>query len=182
MNERTIPVMVDACKDLDEFKMTRVTYFYVESIEPSDRILYDIGQLEFPVISLEFTGIVYKPLGLGEYFDLPELIEDYFQGVEKSEFLYVDSDNLWIPNRLFPSTPHRGEVFRINSRLFTKIYRLCKDDAFLDDRTVRFSAPAGDVLFSEDETKAFKQWSEGIIKNAVNTFPKNEDLMVRWEE
>ncbi len=181
MDGRTIPVMVDDCKDLDGFQMTRVTYFYVESLEPSDSILYDAGQLEFPVISLEFTGIVYKPLGLGEYFDSPELIEEYFQGVEKSEILYVDSDNLWVPNRLFPSKPRRGEVFRMNSRLFTRIYTLCRDDAFLDDRAVKLSTSAGDILFSEDETKAFKRWTEGIVKGAVENYPKNKELMVRWE-
>ncbi len=182
MDGRTVPVMVDDSKDLSEFQMTRVTYFYVESLEPSDRILFDAGRLEFPVISLEFTGIVYKPLDLSEFFDTPELIEDYFQGVEKSESLYVDSDNLWIPNRLFPSKPHRGEVYRMRSRLFIRIYSLCRDDAFLDHRAVNLSASAGDILFSEDETRAFKRWTDGIVKGAVDAYPKNEKLMARWEE
>lgn len=182
MDNRTIPVMVDDSKDQADFPMTRVSYFYVESLEPSDRILYTAGQLEFPVLSLEFTGIVYKPLGLGEFFETPELIEEYFQGVEKSESLYVDSDNLWIPNRLFPSKPNRGDVFRVNSRLFTRIYSLCRDDAFLDDRAVKLSSAAGEILFSEDETQSFKRWTEGIVKGAVASYPKNESLMVRWEE
>jgi len=47
---------------------------------------------------------------------------------------------------------------------------------------MNLSAPAGDILFSEDETKAFKRWTDGIVKGAVAAYPKNQEFMVSWEE
>jgi hypothetical protein len=61
MEAKSIPVMVDDRKDIGEFMMTRVAYFYVEAVEPSPDILIDHRNLGIPLMSLEFSGVLHKP-------------------------------------------------------------------------------------------------------------------------
>jgi hypothetical protein len=181
MKEKTVPVMIDDLKEIGNFRMTRATYFYVESLEPSPDILLEFGELEFPVFSLEFSGVIYRPLGDTEIFESSDLIENIFLEVEKHESFYVDSDNLWIPNRMFDRRPARGDVYRLNYSLFSKLYTLCKDDASLDDRARKLVAPSGDIAFSEKETEAFKDWTNSIIEEAKRVYPKDRNLKLVWE-
>lgn len=182
MAVQTVPIMVDDRKDIGEFKMTRVSYYYIEAIEPSPDIPIDQGGLGIPVLPLEFSGAIHKPANTKEYFETPNQIEDLFHKVERYESLYVDADNIWIPNHFFNKTPERGEVYRVPFNLFIKLYSLCRDDAFLGTGISRISDNHDLVLFSEVETIAFANWTRETVKSAIETFPKNENLMLDWKE
>lgn len=182
MEEKSIPVMVDDRKDIGEFLMTRVAYFYVEAMEPSPEISIDDRNLCIPLIPLEFSGVLHKPSGLKEYFETPELIEELFQSVESYNSLYVDSDNIWIPNQLFDKTPERGDIYRVPLGFFIKLYSLCRDDARLSNGLFRFKDKESLIRFSETETIAFAKWVHGIVENAKAAYPKNESLKLEWRE
>ncbi len=182
MKAKTIPVMVDDRKDLGDFKMTRVAYFYVESTEPSPDIPIDDRSLGIPMLALEFSGVLHRPSNAKEYFETPDQVEELFRNVEKHELLYVDSDNIWIPNALFDKTPERGDVYRVPFDLFSKLYPLCRDDASLDAGISRFGEEHGLATFSEVETAAFAKWSEGIVENVKAAYPKKESLKLKWRE
>ena len=182
MEAKSIPVMVDDRKDIGEFMMTRVAYFYIEAVEPSPDIIIDHRNLGIPVMSLEFSGVLHKPSETEEYFETPEQIEELFRSVESCKSLYVDSDNIWIPNQLFNKTAERGDIFRVPFGFFTKLYSLCRDDASLSEGLSRFNNHHNLIKFSEIETIAFAKWADGIVENAKIAYPKNDRLKLAWRE
>ena len=182
MEEKSVPVMVDDRKDIDEFMMTRVAYYYVEAIEPSPDIPIDHSDLGIPVLPLEFSGAIHKPTDTEEYFETPDQIEELFRAVERYESLYVDSDNIWIPNKLFNKTPERGDIYRVPFGLFIKMYALCRNDAVLDVDVSPFVDKHGLIMFSKIETIAFAQWANGIVDNVIAAYPKNEHLKLKWRK
>ncbi|UCF79560.1 MAG: hypothetical protein JSW03_04770 [Candidatus Eiseniibacteriota bacterium] len=182
MKAKTIPVMVDDRKDVGDFKMTRVTYFYVESTEPSPDIPIDDRTLGIPMLPLEFSGVLHRPSNKKELFETPDQIEGLFRTVEAHESLYVDSDNIWIPNELFDKTPERGDIYRVPFDLFAMLYPLCRNDASLDAGLSGISEAGIVVSFSEIETTAFARWSEGVVENLRAAYPKSENLKLEWRE
>lgn len=181
MEAQSIPVMVDDRKDIGRFKMTRVAYFYIESIEPSPDIPIDHQNLGIPVLLLQFSGLLYKPIGKKEYFEKSEQIEELFLTVERYESLYVDSDNVWIPNNLFDKRPERGDIYRVPFGLFIKLYLLCRDDATLDIGISRLKYKHKLIKFSKSETIAFAKWAAGIVEMVKVGYPKDMDLQLEWE-
>lgn len=182
MEEKSIPVMVDDRKDIGEFMMTRVAYFYIEAIEAPPDIPIDYSDLAIPFFPLEFSGVLHKPNDKKEYFETPELIEELYQAVERYESLYIDTDNIWIPNKLFNKLPERGEIYRIPFDLYIKLYSLCRDDASLDAGISRFSDMDSLIIFSDVETIAFAKWTKGIVENVKTTYPKSKLLKLNWRE
>lgn len=182
MEMKSIPVMVDDRKDIEEFMMTRVAYFYVEAIEPSPDIPIDHRSLGIPVLPLEFSGVLHKPTDMEGHFETPDQIEDLFRAVERYESLYVDSDNIWIPNKLFNKTPERGDIYRVPFGVFTKLYLLCRDDASLDAGISRFKDEHNLIKFSKIETIAFAKWTNGIVERVKTAYPKNDRLKLKWRE
>jgi hypothetical protein len=178
MKKKTVPVMVDNRKDIDEFMMTRVAYYYIEMIEPPPENPVDYSNLGIPVLLLEFSGAIYKPTD-AEYFEKPEQIDELFKTVESHESLYIDSDNIWVPNKLFDKKPERGDIFRIGFDLFIKMYSLSRNDAIVDTEDSRFSDKQGSIKFSEIETEAFGKWADGIKKRFIESYPKNEKLKLK---
>lgn len=182
MEEQSVPVMVDDRKDIGEFLMTRVAYFYVEAVEPSPDIPIDHRNLGISVLPLEFSGVLHKPIDAKEYFETPAQIEELFRTVERHTTLYVDSDNIWVPNKLFDKKPERGDVYRVPVDVFIKLYALCRDDATLDAGISRFSGKHNLIQFSEIETIVFAKWINGILEDAKAAYPKNDLLKLTWRE
>ena len=182
MEAKSVPVIVDDSKNIDEFMMTRVGYYYVEAIEPSSDIPINYDDIGIPVLPLEFSGAIHRPTEKEEYFETPDQIEGLFRAVELYDSFYVDSDNIWIPNKLFNKTPERGDIFRISSALFIKMYLLCRNDAVLDADVSRLVDKYGLIMFSEIETIAFAQWASGILENIITSYPKNPDLKLKWRK
>ncbi len=182
MEAKSIPVMVDDRKDVGEFMMTRVAYFYVEAIEPSPDIPIDYRNLGIPVLPLEFSGVLYKPADMEEHFETPDQVEELFRTVERHELFYVDSDNIWIPNKLFNKTPERGDIYRVPFGFFIKLYSLCRNDATLDAGISRFNDKHNLIIFSEIETIAFAKWTNGIVENVKAAYPKNKRLKLKWRK
>jgi hypothetical protein len=115
-----------------------------------------------------------------EHFEMPDQIEELFQTVERHTTLYVDSDNIWIPNKLFNKKPERGDIFRVPFGVFVKLYSLCRDDATLDAGIARFKGKHNLILFSEIETISFSKWINGIVEDVKAAYPKNDRLKLAW--
>ena len=180
MDYKTVPVMIDDRKNISNFKMTRVTYFYIEAIEPSPDIPLKKTSIGSSILTLEFSGVIYKPLGRSSRFKTAKQIEKLFQGVERHETLYVDSDNIWIPNLLFNKPPKRADIFRVPFELFARLYTLCKDDATLAAGINQIEDSSGLITLSEEESSAFAEWTTGIVTDAKAAYPKNKNLALTW--
>jgi hypothetical protein len=179
MEMKSVPVMVDDRKDIDAFMMTRVAYYYVEAMEPSPDIPLNYSEMGIPVLPLEFSGAIHQPSDTQRYFETPDQIEALFRAVEGYGSFYVDSDNIWVPTKLFNKPPARGHIYRIPFGLFIKMYTLCRNDAVLDADVSRFGYENDPILFSEIETIAFSQWASGILENVIAAYPKNEHLKLK---
>ena len=180
MEYQTVPVMIDDRKNISNFQMTRVTYFYIEAVEPSPDIPLRKTSLGRSILPLEFSGVIYKPLGRSSRFKTAKQIEKLFQGVEQHETLYVDSDNIWIPNLLFNKPPKRADVFRVPFELFARLYTICRDDATLAAGLQQIKDSSGLITLSDEESSAFAEWTTGIIADAKAAYPKNKNLALTW--
>jgi len=178
MKEKTVPVIVDDRKDMEEFMMTRVAYYYIEMLDQPDGGPIDYGDLGVPVLLLEFSGAIYKPIDTEE-FETPEQIDKLFETVESHKSLYIDSDNIWVPNKLFDKKPERGDIFRVGFDLFVRMYSLSRSDTIFDSKDSRFGKMKGLIKFSKIETKAFAEWADRIKTNFIESYPKNEKLKLK---
>jgi len=162
--------------------MTRASYFYIEATEPLSPVPVDQNELGIRVLPLEFSGVITGPLGGAETFDDPDQIDEVFERVEEGGALYVDFDDIWIPNTLFEKTPRRGDVFRVPADLFAQLYPLCRDDAAVSPDLDALDADAGCMTFSERETGAFARWSGGIVGHAKAYHKERAGLRLRRKE
>lgn len=182
MDSKTVPIMIDDRKCISDFQMTRASYFYIEAVEPFEDI--PLGETEFArsILTLEFSGVICRPLDESGLFDTAEKIETLFQAVERHGPLYVDSDNIWIPNEMFNRPPRRSDVFRVPFALFARLYILCRDDASLSSGIQQVSGGSPMIEFSEKESAGFREWTSGIVDESIAVYPKNRKLALTWSE
>jgi hypothetical protein len=168
-NSATIPVAVDAVKDVESFRMTRCTYFTVESSAPSPGWELHNADIDVSFFMLGLSGIITSPATDNPLFDTPEEIDYLFDAIERNDELYVEINDVWIPNELFKNIypkPQRGHVFRIGSDLFRLAY-LLRDEVMSDDDFLQKMTQANIPVtldFSEGETSALANWNQRQIE------------------
>ena len=96
----TIPVIIDDVKDQPGFQMSRCTYFSLASNVPSTDITLDT-RINSPSLMVGFVSVICRPSNRSLLFDSPRKISGLFERVEKNQGLYVDINDLWLPNFLF---------------------------------------------------------------------------------
>jgi len=180
----SIPVVVDAVKTYEYFPMVRCNYLSVECDSPKVGWIINIGGEELPFMMLGLVGIITKPF-IAERFDRIDFIEDLFRRIEDEAELLIDVDDIWLPMFLLNNiniTPEIGHVYRISSDLFVLAVSFREgridSDAFLNE-CQRLDRP---LFLSEDEMRAFQEWREQQVQNAIKQYPKNRDLELRWQE
>lgn len=176
----TIPVIVDDVKTYPDFEMTRCTYFTIESDTPSPDWILGLGNLDIPFYLLGLSGIIWKPVK-GDFFDNPDLIEKLFNAIEEGPGLYIDVNDIWLPNYLFYSSKSkRGDVYRIGEELFNKAY-LYREDRISKEEFLMFCEKLEEELyFSEKEAYSFRRWGKDQIAMAKQIYPKNRELELKW--
>ena len=182
MKARTVPIMIDDRKRIPEVQVTRAAYFYVESVEPSENIRLGETDLARSVLPLEFSGVICQPLGGEGLFDSARKIEELFLSVEEHGTLYVDSDNIWIPNEMFDKPPKRADVYRVPFPLFARLYTLCRDDATLSSGIQDIPGASGLITYSGMESFGFQDWTRGVVEDAKTVYPKNSKLALTWRD
>lgn len=149
--------------------MTRCTYFTVDSSEPSPGWELHNADIDVSFFMLGMSGIITSPATNNPLFDTPDEIDYLFDAIERNDELYVEVNDIWLPNELFKKMypkPQRGHVFRIGSDLFRLAYLLrdevMSDDDFLQKMT-RSRIPVT-LDFSEGETSALAAWNQRQIE------------------
>lgn len=185
--DQTIPIIIDDIKKHPTFQMTRCTYFSIEADEPSPGVILTLRDRQIPFYLLGLSGIISEPLTNMNirlpFFNSPTLIDELFDLVEENPSLYIDVNDIWLPNFLFNIDLHqRGYVYRIGNKLFNHVYqfRLNKiSEEYLFEVCEELKTS---ITFSEIETKAFTEWNKKVISFAKENFPKNPDLQLKWKE
>ncbi len=181
-----VPVIVDSVKKISGFKMTRVSYFSIESVEPSLgwHLILTEKNLVLPFLMLNLSGIIVSPLHGGPVFGSVDEIEDLFSLVEDGSdgTLFIDINDLWLPNQVFPKEALRGEVYRLPQELFLAAMKFRK--GIMEKR--KFSSFArehrGQIATSPDETGVFREWTKREIELAKEKYQENKKYQLKRRE
>ncbi len=156
----SIPVVVDDVKSTRDFPMTRCTYFSVECEHPSPDWVLAMPELGLPFLMLGLSGIVTQPSEDHPLFDTPERFEDFYSNVEQHKDLFVDSNDIWLPNSLFRAgSAKRGDVFRIGLGLFERACGYRYDAVDFDQFTRIVRELDEPPRPSPEETRALHDWT-----------------------
>ena len=163
----TVPIAIDSVKHIETYNMTRCTYFSIENSAPAPGWTLSLQDINIAFIMMDLSGVITSPPGASR-FDNPDHLDRLFEVVEQKEELYVDTNDIWIPNALFNRSGgkiQRGDVYRIGFDLFRVAFML-KEEARSDEEFLRrmrhLNTP--EVLeFSIDETAALRDWNERQI-------------------
>jgi hypothetical protein len=176
-----LPVIIDDIKNYDNFQMTRCTYFTVESDSPSPNRFLIFNNQQLPFYVLGFSGIIFKPFGDSDIFESVELINEVFNLVESDSSLYIDTNDIWLPNFLF-NEHKRGQIYRIEKDLFVKAL-LFRESKIAEEEFLLYCKEFFNKLsYSPEETEAYNAWMGHQISEAKEIYPKNENMALEWKE
>jgi hypothetical protein len=184
MRHDDVPLVVDSVAAYESFPIVRCNYLSIECDSPEAGWTIRIGRERLPFLMLGLVGIVTRPF-VSERFTSIDLIEDLFKRTEAQAGLVIHVDDIWLPMGLFDRInpePASGRVYRIKTNLF--VLALAFREGRLDPNTfrhrcARFKQP---LVFSENETRPFREWRGQQIQNAKDQYPKNRELELRWRE
>jgi hypothetical protein len=179
---QTIPVSLDAVRDLDGVDMARVTYFVIGSEVPEPTWqLRPARASEYSIEVLGLTGVICGPGLRSPMFRNADEITALFEEVEANAGLSIEIEDLWIPMAWLSrgNEPERGDVFRLRLPLFQAAYRFRTED-ISQQEFLQTTDWTGSVSYSAEETGAFRAWAQGRIDDAVAAFPKDPALELAY--
>ena len=181
--ESSVPVFIDDRKAAAVLALTRCTYFSIESDGPSDAWRLELKKQRIPFLLLGLSGVITAPSRRRPFFDSPASIDGLFETIESTPGLFVDINDIWLPNALFGNRPAaRGDVYRIDAHLFLKAQNF---------RVGRLTPPSFGAIgegrteslrFSEVETRVFKEWSSSHIKAARAKYNLDKSRALTYRE
>lgn len=169
----TIPVIIDDVKDQPGFQMSRCSYFSIASNVPSPDITLD-PRTNLPSIMVGFISVICRPSNRSPLFDKPEKLSGLLERVEKNQGLYVDINDLWLPNFIFDEENRkRSCVYRIDIELFRLAFNY-QNEAISDNDFIKYCRDMKLTAdFSPKETKAFFKWGREQIEHARKYYKEN---------
>lgn len=187
----TIPVMLDDVKLLEEFNMSRCTFFYIESVGNLDNWVGYLRSQDVPFLLLGITAVLHRPDIHNELFRKPGEIEQLFVKVEDVDGLVVESEHIWLPNFLFKpyiveysqdnkTTPlERGAIWRVGFGLFQLALAFQRELIGNAAYTIRcqelYEGDRSPIEYSEEESIAFQAWCREQIEAARQNYLRQRD-------
>ena len=157
--------------------MARLTYFVIASDVPEPSWLLELSERHgASVIALGMIGVICGPGPRTTLFRAPDQLGGLFEEITQAAHLAIDVEDLSVPVTWFgPEPPSRGDVFRIERSLFQAAYRFRTGDLELSE-LAELTVPPGSVVYSPEETAAYRDWAQGRIDEAIAIYPKDESL------
>lgn len=110
------------------------------------------------------------------------LITATFNKIEADEALYVDTNELWLPNSIL-GRPERGQVYRVADRLFLDAFQYREGLISQEEFLARCRRATEELVFFSDlETRAFREWGAAQIESARTSYPKNKTMALKYAE
>lgn len=172
-----VPVLIETASR-SGFSMTRCHYLSIECDDPRPEWSLELQASLTPFLMLNLVGIVQQPSGAPR-FNTYGLIDGLFRMLEDDASLLINFEDIWLPDFLFHDKVSVGDVYRVSNQLFTVAYQYRDgrhSQETFEDLCREFH---GEIVFSEDETRAFKGWSAEQLSIARNQPPKNPELQLR---
>lgn len=178
--DTAIPVVVDAIKQQNDFSMTRCSYFCIQSEAPLLPGTLSLYAPDVPVVMMNLTAIIVAPAADKNRFTSAGEFRDLFEYVEKDDELYIDTNDIWLPNTLFGDRlPKRGSVYRVGTAIFSQALRYRNEEISDSLYLAETDGMQQELLLSEEETAALSQWSESeidLIRTEVRANPALREL------
>lgn len=176
MGRISIPVVIDDVKNFESFQMTRCTYFSIQCDTPAPNCYLGLGERQIPFLMLGLSGILFQPSLEDQFFDTPEKLEELFQAIEELTDVYVDINDIWLPNFVFTSVEHtRGSVYRIGIELFEAAYHF-RNEVISNRKFSEVCDRLVDTVhYSPEETEALRQWEDQQIEMAKTHYKENPE-------
>lgn len=164
----SIPVVIDGVKKLKDFKMCRCTYFSVRSDTPSKDWPIGLPGRKTPLFMVGISSVICQPSNRSNLFDSPDKYDNLFHFIEDKTEAYVDLNDLWLPNFLFERKYRkRGNLFRVSTGLFSAAHNY-RNDLITEEEFNTICRKRGNTAkYSAKETRAFGQWAEKHLKEAI---------------
>lgn len=188
---QTIPVLLDVVKQLDEFDMTRFTFFIINSTASVEDWITQLGAKAVPFLLFGVSAVVYRPNRRAKRFLSSETIDHMFHQIEEVDGLFVDSEHIWLPNFLLKLTNYdlssideqqylqRGAVWRVRLQLFQVallFQRELIDSEEFSKRCRNLEQRMQTMIdYSPVETEAFRAWSTQQISDAIENYTRQRE-------
>lgn len=179
---KTIPIMIDDRRMYKDFNMARCTYFSIECDRPSGDWILGLESKEIPFFLLGISGIIFKPLSGNSHFNSVHSIDLLFDTVEDNPSLFIDINDIWLPNYLFREQQKRGFIFRIPTKLFFLGLQYRDDRISLEKYNTMCEEFHNSVKYSEKESEIFKKWNKSHIKQAINMYQEKKKFALEWDD
>lgn len=182
-----VPVMVDSVKDLIP-PVTRCVYFTIESVLPESASFLRIDDIDVPFFMLGLSGVICQPDGRTSRFTDPDQIDNLFNLIESVSGLVVGISDILLPTDVFfkeADLPKRGEVYRIEHELMQVFYMFRSERIDYDRFYQECSTRKEMIEISDEETIAFKKWSEqhvALAKKAHDSLIAEKMALESMEE
>lgn len=177
----TIPVFVDDIKNYENFKFTRLTYFYLDLSEPEEaQLLLALSLKLITIIGNE--GIIMSGVGKNKFLDNPEIIDELFDYIEDNTPFVVNTGYFWLPNSIITKyiteKLNRQSVLRIQRPLLIAAIRNLSDPERIKLIDLPADVPA--ISISSKETEAFKNWTDLTIDQVKKRYYQNKENNLRF--
>jgi hypothetical protein len=157
------------------FPMVRCHYLAIEYDTPRMGWGISLGGPMMPFLMLGLAGIIQQPFD-AERFSNYGLIEGLFRRIEEDSGLSLNFEDIWLPSFLFSSSAHVGDVYRAGLRLFVLALQYRDVQLPKQEFEARCKDLGNEIVFSEDETRAFRSWIAEQVSMAQNREPKDRNL------
>jgi hypothetical protein len=178
----TVPLFLDSMNPSGSATFVRCTYFCIDCQMPQAGWSLELNGGSLPILLLGMSGIILSPLEGGSFTN-PQQIERLFDAIEQTDGSMVEVNDVLVPAWLLLGREQtRGEVFRADFDFFRTAFafrsgRLSNEEYLR--QTERAHSP---LVFSAEETLAFRTWERNIINEVKRDYPKNSELALRWNK
>jgi hypothetical protein len=176
-----VPILIET-PARSYFPMVRCHYLSIEYDTPREGWGISLGGPMMPFLMLGLAGIIQQPFG-AERFSNYGLIDGLFRRIEEDAGLSLNFEDIWLPNFLFPSQPHVGDVYRAGLTLFVLAFQYRDVQLAQQEFEARCKDLWNEIAFSKDETNAFRDWTAEQVSMAQNREPKDPKLQLgTWNQ
>lgn len=178
-----IPVLIDDVKSLEDFHVTRCTYFTIDAGAAVDDWVALLRGRGIPFLLLGVSAVIFRPELDVARFEDPDQIDSLFHRIEQIGGVVVETAHIWLPNELFgehaaraksPGDDHnpldRGALWRVSLPLFQSALKFQKEvitlEQFTEDCRLLMSAERSPLAHTPKEWRVFHEWSQAQIEAA----------------
>jgi len=175
--QHDVPVLVET-PARPYFPMVRCHYLSIEYDTPRAGWGISLGGPMMPFLMLGLAGIIQQPFDAARFSNYG-LIEGLFERIEKDPGLSLNLEDIWLPDFLFSRSLRVGDVYRTGLRLFVLAFQYRDVQLSQQGFEARCKDLGNEIVFSEEETSAFRSWTAEQVSMAQNSEPKEPKLQLR---